>query len=268
MKLIISKEKEQFIIDNAFKMSSTKIANHIGTSKTFVINFLRRNGIVIPKEMSDQFRTTALRNRTTFSKVESDFILENYLKMPLKAIAIHLNRSSTGIKCRIRQLGLEIPIEIREHRKKENQFKPGHKTFNKGLKHKDYLTKEQIEKTKLSQFKKGQKSHNALPLWTETIRIDSKKMQYFYIKVPNRKSMVQKHRWLWEQKHGKIKKGYNVVFKNGNTLDCQIENLECISDEELMSRNSIHNYPEEIKATIKLITKLNKKINHAKNNNQ
>lgn len=267
MKLIISKDKEQFIIDNAFKMSSTKIANHIGTSKTFVINFLRRNGIVIPKEMSDQFRASAIRNRTTFSKVESDFVLENYLKMPLKAIAKHLNRSSTAIKCRIRQLGLEIPIEIREQRKSKNQFKPGHKTFNKGLKHKDYLTEKQIEKTKLSQFKKGQTSHNTLPLWTEVIRMDSKKKQYIFIKVDENKPMLQKHRWLWEQAHGKMKKGFNVVFKNGNTLDCRLENLECISDEELMNRNSIHNYPNEIKSSIKLISKLNKKIKNAESNN-
>jgi len=46
------------------------------------------------------------------------------------------------------------------------------------------------------------------------------------------------HRYLWEQANGKVPKGYNVVFKDGDTMNCVLENLECISDREIQLRNS------------------------------
>lgn len=46
------------------------------------------------------------------------------------------------------------------------------------------------------------------------------------------------HRYLWEQAYGKVPKGYNIVFKDGNTLNCVLENLECITDREIQLRNS------------------------------
>lgn len=46
------------------------------------------------------------------------------------------------------------------------------------------------------------------------------------------------HRYLWEQANGKVPKGYNVVFKDGNTMNCVLENLECITDREIQLRNS------------------------------
>lgn len=46
------------------------------------------------------------------------------------------------------------------------------------------------------------------------------------------------HRFLWEQAHGNVPKGYNVVFKDGDTMNCILENLECITDREIQLRNS------------------------------
>lgn len=44
----------------------------------------------------------------------------------------------------------------------------------------------------------------------------------------------------------------------------QSSNLELISREENMRRNTIHHYPEELKEVIRTFSKLNKKINNAK----
>lgn len=38
---------------------------------------------------------------------------------------------------------------------------------------------------------------------------------------------VQKGRWVWEQHYGEIPEGYNIVYLDGNTLNCDISNLEC-----------------------------------------
>lgn len=66
--------------------------------------------------------------------------------------------------------------------------------------------------------------------------------------------------YIWEKHYGKVPEGFNIVFRNGNSLDVKIENLECISNSELMRRNSIHNYPLEIKETIRLRNKITKQI--------
>lgn len=45
-------------------------------------------------------------------------------------------------------------------------------------------------------------------------------------------------RWAWEKQYGKVAKGKNVVFKDGNPYNISIENLEDITDAELSRRNS------------------------------
>ena len=39
----------------------------------------------------------------------------------------------------------------------------------------------------------------------------------------------RKCRLVWEAEHGTIPDGHMVVFLNGDTLDCRIENLACVS---------------------------------------
>jgi hypothetical protein len=53
------------------------------------------------------------------------------------------------------------------------------------------------------------------------------------------------------------------VFKNGNKQDVRIENLEMISRQELMRRNTIHRYPPALKEVIRLAGKLKRTIEDA-----
>lgn len=43
----------------------------------------------------------------------------------------------------------------------------------------------------------------------------------------------------WEQRHGKIAKGMNVIFKDGDPYNLSIDNLELITDAEMARRNSV-----------------------------
>lgn len=58
----------------------------------------------------------------------------------------------------------------------------------------------------------------------------------------------------------KIPKGHNIIFKDGDTLNCNIDNLECISDKELMQRNSINNLPEYLREIISIKSRITKQI--------
>ena len=121
---------------------------------------------------------------------------------------------------------------------------------------------EAIERSKKTRFQKGSTPSNSLPVGAEVLRIDKNKRGYYMIKVANEPKLKSKHIYLWETANGKLPKGYNVVFKDGNTLNCVIENLECISDAELMERNSFrNNYPPEIQQLIHLKGVLNRQIN-------
>jgi len=72
----------------------------------------------------------------------------------------------------------------------------------------------------------------------------------------------------WEAVHGLVPAGNIIVFKDRDTMNCDHTNLEMITLEENMRRNTIHNYPPEIKTTIRLLSKVNKKIRNAKKQDQ
>jgi hypothetical protein len=69
------------------------------------------------------------------------------------------------------------------------------------------------------------------------------------------------HREIWKQNHGAYPdKGMALAFRDGNKLNCSIENLELITRRQLMDRNTVHNLPEEIKEVIRLNGVIRRKI--------
>lgn len=87
---------------------------------------------------------------------------------------------------------------------------------------------------------------------------------YYFIRIAE-KNWQFLHRYNWEQKNGPVPAGHNVVFADGNRRNCETENLECISNADLVKRNSIHNYPEDLKTAMRLNSKLNKIIKNETN---
>lgn len=198
--------------------------------------------------------------RKSLTDQQVEIIIREYLNKPVKRIADEIGSNHGTIMRKLKSLGLEIPKEIIEKRKQAGLFKKGSIPFNKGKKMTEYLSEEAIKISSKTRFKKGQKPKQTKKSFEESLR-NEMGLQYYYIKPPGGNMMVPKHRWLWEnEKKTKIPKGYNIVFKDGNTLNCVIENLECISNKELMERNTIHQYPAEIKRTLHLTKKIKDKI--------
>ena len=75
-----------------------------------------------------------------------------------------------------------------------------------------------------------------------------------------RHDWVPVHKLLWIEQHGPIPQGHVVVFRNRNRADVRHDNLELISRQALMLRNTIHRYPDDLKQVIRLSWKLNRKI--------
>lgn len=122
-----------------------------------------------------------------------------------------------------------------DHPARKHWIKKGTSPPNKGKKQKEYMSKEAIERTKRTRFKKGHIPANAVPVGYERVDRDG----YIYIKVEGKRKLVLKHRYIWEQHFGAIPRGNNIQFKDGNKHNCDIENLYMISrGEQMRNENS------------------------------
>lgn len=63
------------------------------------------------------------------------------------------------------------------------------------------------------------------PEGKKVVRRDTAGNKYYYIKHEGK--MVQYHRLVWEMTFGPIPAGYKIFFKDGDTLNCRIDNLIC-----------------------------------------
>lgn len=199
-----------------------------------------------------------------YSIEEDEFIRKNYEIMSPRQIGEKLGRTKSAIKNRVNTLGLKLDRSSLCINRL-GQFRKGHIPLNKGQK----MSPEVREKVKHTWFTKGHKPKNTKEgTLIFSHRKDSNGNLYRHIKISD-SNWILYHRYLYEQHFGLIPSGMNVVFKDGNTLNVEIENLELISNEELMKRNTIHRFPEELKEVIRLNSKLIRKTNnHGKKQNQ
>ena len=194
------------------------------------------------------------------------FLNENYLIIPVKTIAHKIKRSHTFVQTRLRQLNLVIPAEIIEQRKKDSRIKPGSTSWNKGKRLIDIMSPEAIKASSFHRFKKGQLPHNTKKVGDVVIQ-GKGGFNYQYIKLAH-KYWRPVHILNWEKINGKVPEGMIVVFKDGNSMNCEPYNLELITKEENMKRNTIHRYPDELKEVIRLQHKIERTIKNKRNEKQ
>ncbi len=142
------------------------------------------------------------------------------------------------------------------------QFTKGMTSWNKGKKGFSY------EGMKATQFKKGHKPHNWVPIGTERITKDG----YIEVKIQEgkfQKNWKGKHILIWEQYHGRpVPPGYAVIFGDGNNRNFDPENLLLVSRAQLIRMNQhglIKNDTELTKTGI-LIADIYNKIGERKRN--
>jgi hypothetical protein len=135
-------------------------------------------------------------------------------------------------------------------------FVKGHTPWNQG--------KKGCTAPNSGQFKPGHTPRNKRRLWSERVNSDG----YVEISVPERNPHTgaptrfrPKHVWLWEMEHGPVSKEHALVFKDGNPLNCVIENLIMVTRSELLCLN-LHGYngtKSELKPSVLALAKLEAK---------
>lgn len=202
-----------------------------------------------------------------FSPAEIEGIVRHhYPNMPTKIIALATGRTEAAIYRMAGRMDLKKSEEFRQYllnieaerlRKVgvKTRFPKNHTPANKGKS----MTSEQYRKCSKTMFKKGHKPHNTKYNGHISIREDKTGRKYAYVRV---KLGVYKllHRYIWEMHNGPIPEGYIVVFRNDDTMNCTLENLELITKEENLNRNFHNRYPSEIKDIIRLKGALNRQI--------
>lgn len=135
------------------------------------------------------------------------------------------------------------------------QFKKGRPSLRKGKKI-VFKSAESKKKSCANRWKKGNIPPNIAQdgevRWREGIG-------YYFIRLSDN-VWVLYHKWLWERENGEVPKGFKIVFKDKNRKHCVIDNLECVSDAELMLRNTVHRLPEDLKKSIKKLSKIKRII--------
>jgi hypothetical protein len=111
-------------------------------------------------------------------------------------------------------------------------FKKGHVPANKGKK----MQKEVYEKAKPTMFTAGHKPHNTKRKGDISIRIKKSGRPYKYIKISDGHWELL-HRHLWKKQHGSIPRKHVLIFKDGDSLNCSLDNLQLITMAENMQRN-------------------------------
>lgn len=195
---------------------------------------------------------TQQRRQRPYSAAEDNFLRQHYADQTNEWLAEKLGRSAKGLALRARKMGLrKSPEYMSAH---SGRFKPGNTSWNKG---KPMPSHQNSRKT---QFQKGHRPHTWRPIGHERITKDG----YMERKVTDtgvsRRDFVAVHRLVWEQEYGPIPDGHVVVFRSGDQLDTSLENLELISRQELMLRNSIHDFPPEITGLMAQVSRLNNAI--------
>jgi hypothetical protein len=197
---------------------------------------------------------------------------ELYPFLPTFVVARQLRRTESSVNGKALEMGLKKHpsyyvkygggrLSGYDWRNCRTCFTPGHTPWNKGKK-----GWQAGGKSVETRFKKGQLPVQTLYDGAIRVRTDNRGVPVKFIRIAQAK-WEYLSRYTWQQHNGPIPPGYNIVHRDGDSMNCNIENLECISRAENMRRNSIQRYPEEVKSAIKLIRKLEKTINHAEEHN-
>lgn len=163
----------------------------------------------------------------------------------------------------VRKMARDAIINNPEHNGRKAWIKKGSIPPNKGKKMSEFMSPERLEIFKKNQFKKGNRPHNAVPINTEVFMPQH---GYTKVKVGEPDKWELKHRLVWMQHNGPIPEGFNVQFKDGNTLNFEPANLYIVDKSGNMQENTIMRYPDNLRTAIRQIGKLTKTIKeHEKN---
>lgn len=116
-------------------------------------------------------------------------------------------------------------------------FRKGNPPGNKGKKLEEYVKDpDRLEdirrRVAQTQFKKGHRPANELPVGTIVVNADGYKLIKLQMEGTLWERWEPLHRHVWKEHHGPIPEGGVVTFKDTNKLNCDISNLMLVTQGE------------------------------------
>lgn len=224
--------------------------------------------------------------RKRWTPAEDEILRQRVPNEPTHVVAAAIGRSLSSTFQRARTLGvkksaeyLASPASGRTNGRQGigTRFAKGQVPANKGLRRPGWGP----GRMKATQFKKGAMAGRAQKLWKPVGSERISKDGYLERKVsdesfshldPKEANRLRARRWravhliVWEEANGPLPKGYAVCFRDGDKRNIALDNLELVKRGDLMSRNTIHNLPPELKQTVQLLGRVNRAIRKREKN--
>lgn len=136
----------------------------------------------------------------------------------------------------------------------DGYFVKGYIPFNKG--------KKGIGGWKPTQFKKGNRPHNHMPVGSKRVNSDD----YIDIKIADPNKWRAKHILVWEEHNGPVPKGYAVIFGDGDNRNFEPDNLILVSRKQLLilNKNKLIQNDADLTRTAVIIADIYQKISDRK----
>lgn len=231
-------EVHDFVRENCTKHRDAELAEmcneQFGTAftkskmKAFRGNYSYKNGL---RNLSkEEYRKV----QTKFPQGMYEFVRDNSYGIPSAELAeivkekfgIDISPANMNAYCQRNGINRGIP----------GWFQKRHEPANKGKKASEYTTPEALERSRRTQFKKGNIPKNYVPVGTITIASGNK-----LIKISDTGEQWDRwkylSRYIWEQHNGPIPEGMCVAFKDGDSLNCDISNLILMTRGEIATMN-------------------------------
>lgn len=224
-------------------------------------------------------------NRKVWTAKEKQLLRRLYPDTAGREIAERIGRPLTQVYQAAARFGLEKSAEYIARLKAEasaklkasgkaHRFPKGHAPANKGLRRPGFAPGRMAS----TQFKKGHRAGAAQAKWCPIGTVKMNGDGYLRRKIADEpESIAGKgasstnwefvHRRVWEDAHGPIPDGYRIWWKDGNHLNCALENLELLSGHDHMMRTRVHNLPPELKEVIVLKGAIRRHITHRSKKN-
>lgn len=189
------------------------------------------------------------RSQKKWSQTELDLLAKIYPSNSNAYVSEMLHRSPSAVMQAAWKIGVHKNAEFAAAQKQKGMFRKGHVPHNKRKEWKYYMSEEGQNRARKAQYKKGvcrDDNPRKRSAGYECLRSE-KGRQYWWIKPDDGRKMMPKHRYVWEKANGPIPEGHCVQFKDGDTLNCRLENLYLISRGKQLRKN-FDELPEERKA--------------------
>lgn len=211
-------------------------------------------------------RQAPMKNRP-WSPEAIAILIRDYPDTPTRELAERLGRTRSAIYKKVDRLGLRKSAEYLSGgaagkfppghgSSTASRFRPGNIPHNKGKK--GWSPGGRAAETR---FQPGQRPHTWQPIGSERITAEGYRKRKITDTGYAPRDWVGVHRLLWIARNGQIPEGHKIAFRNGDKTDIRIENLELITQNESMSRNSVHRLPKALAEVCQLKGTLQRQIN-------